>query len=89
MRGLEELQMLPAAVEDGADREFAVAALDQLPADQHWLLTLYYIEELSSAEIAAALGITTANFRQRLHRARRTLEEKLRVVIAESVTEVA
>jgi RNA polymerase sigma factor (sigma-70 family) len=89
MRGLEELQLLPVAQEDGADRELAVAALDQLPADQHWLLSMYYIEELSSAEISAALGITTANFRQRLHRARGALEEKLRVVMTESVTEVA
>lgn len=89
LRGLEEMQLIPVAEEKDADSEMATVALGLLPPDQHWLLTMYYIEELSTAEISTVLGIATANVRQRLHRARMALEEKLRIVMAESVTEVA
>jgi RNA polymerase sigma factor (sigma-70 family) len=89
LRGLEELQMMPADVEQGMEQELALAALGRLPADQNWLLTMYYIEEMSTAELSNVLGITTANVRQRLHRARLALEEELQAALAESVTEVA
>jgi RNA polymerase sigma-70 factor (ECF subfamily) len=89
LRGLEELRVMPVAENEGPDGEVAAVALGLLPPDQHWLLTMYYIEELSTAEISTVLGITNANVRQRLHRARTALEDKLRDVMAESVTEVA
>lgn len=89
LRGLEEMHLLPVTEAEDADSEAASVALGLLAPDQHWLLAMYYIEELSTAEISTVLGITSANVRQRLHRARMALEEKLRVVKAESVSEVA
>jgi hypothetical protein len=42
------------------------------------VLVLRDIEELPSKEVAAALGISDASLRQRLHRARQTIGERLR-----------
>jgi RNA polymerase sigma-70 factor (ECF subfamily) len=48
-----------------------------LPSDLRAPLTLSTVEELTSVEIAAVLGIPEASVRTRLHRARRLLKEKL------------
>jgi RNA polymerase sigma-70 factor (ECF subfamily) len=52
------------------------AALD-LPDEYREPLVLYYLQELSVAELAQALGLSEANAKVRLHRARRMLRERL------------
>ena len=53
-------------------------ALDRIPEELRTVLILRDVEELSSQEVAANLGITDAAVRQRLHRARSAMAELLR-----------
>ena len=52
-------------------------ALHQLPARQRAVMVLRYYEDLSGAEIAAALGITEGAVKAHAHHALRTLEVTL------------
>lgn len=58
------------------------AAIDRLPAKQREVIVLRDVAGLDASEVCAALGISAANERVRLHRARaavrKTLEEYLR-----------
>lgn len=74
-----------AAEEDAQDRVLRherssrlYAALLGLPAAEQDIIALRYSAELSSAEIAAALGITPVAARKRLSRALKSLEAHLR-----------
>ena len=53
------------------------AAIADLPADYHTVALWHDVEGLSTAEIAAALGISVANVKSRLHRARLFLRKRL------------
>lgn len=57
--------------------EVVRAALELLPETQRQAVLLYYLQGLSSQEIAALLGISTGAVRVRLHRARAELREQL------------
>jgi len=59
-----------------AARALAVA-LDALPLDHQLALELYYWEELSTQDVADALGISRSAAINRLHRARAQLRERL------------
>ncbi|MEM1026811.1 MAG: sigma-70 family RNA polymerase sigma factor [Planctomycetota bacterium] len=50
------------------------AALRRLTVDERALLSMYYLKDLSTAEIASALGIATGTVKSRLHRARQNLK---------------
>jgi RNA polymerase sigma factor (sigma-70 family) len=52
-----------------ADRLAATEYLSRLPAEQQQILRLRYSDDLSHEEIAARLGITEGNARQRVWRA--------------------
>lgn len=60
------------------EREAAMAALRRglqaLPAADHDVLLLQYVQGYSAAEIAAVLGISEGAVRQRAHRARQRLK---------------
>lgn len=75
------LSPLPGAVDDLIDEKaLAVAvrnALDELDDDHRAALVLRDLEELSSEEAASILGLTPATVRQRAHRARLRLRERL------------
>lgn len=58
---------------DGSLVELLQRALQQLPPDDHTLLTLYYYEERSTRDIAYILDLTITNVTTRLSRARRRL----------------
>ena len=53
-------------------------AIDSLEVEHRTVLVLRDIEELSSKEVALALGISDASVRQRLHRARQAVAVRLR-----------
>jgi RNA polymerase sigma-70 factor, ECF subfamily len=63
-------------------------AVDALSDDDRTVLILRDVEELSSKEVAAQLGLSDAAVRQRLHRARQLVAERLRPEVrgAASVT---
>ncbi len=55
-----------------------------MPDDLREIVRLKYIEELSSDEIGAEMGLTSDNVRQKLHRARITLATKLLPILCPS-----
>jgi len=52
-------------------------ALEALPEEFRVVATLYFMEDLSYAEIAEAVGVPVGTVRSRLHRARRILQKRL------------
>jgi RNA polymerase sigma-70 factor, ECF subfamily len=53
------------------------AALDELPAHYRAALVLHDVEGRSNAEVAAALGISVANVKSRVHRGRLFVRKRL------------
>lgn len=59
--------------------------LAELPTAHRECLVLFYLEGKSGAEAAAALGVSEAALRVRLHRARAVLRERLEEQLADSL----
>lgn len=71
----------PAEILEQEDRrETVISAISQLPESYRIVLQLRDIEELSTAEVAVALGISEANVKVRLHRGRTALKTLLEPV---------
>jgi RNA polymerase sigma-70 factor (ECF subfamily) len=74
---VDPVQPLPVAPDDeliGRERRARIrAAVDELPEPYRTVLVLRDLEEMDTAEVAAALGITEVAVRVRLHRARKAL----------------
>jgi RNA polymerase sigma-70 factor (ECF subfamily) len=70
-----------ARIEDAALqselRRVLTSAIDELPADYRAVVVLRDVEGLSNHEVSAALGITVANVKTRIHRARLFLRKRL------------
>ena len=62
--------------------------LAELPAAHRECLVLFYLEGKSGAEAAAALGISEAALRVRLHRARAAMRERLEEKLEGSLTQL-
>ena len=58
-------------------RRVMEAAIQALPAEQRAAFVLHDIQDLSSAETAAAMGITVSAVNSRLHRARVQLRDRI------------
>jgi RNA polymerase sigma-70 factor (ECF subfamily) len=71
-----DMGMLPAEIEpldSEADLASLEAALETLPVVERDVLTLFYLRDLSLAELADALGVPIGTIKSRLFRARRML----------------
>jgi len=83
---LPELMALGMDAEEGLIRSQQVALLDRmiamLPDDLREPLALSTVEEMTSVEIATALGIPESSVRGRLLRARQLLREKVEILMA-------
>jgi RNA polymerase sigma-70 factor (ECF subfamily) len=66
-----------ARIEAAADGAQLAAAMNALPADQRAAVALFYTEDFSVAEIAAALNVPAGTVKTRLMHARRKLREAL------------
>lgn len=75
---LSHLAQTPEALLLSSDRRQQVLAnIDRLPDSYRVVLMLRDIEELSTAEVAEMTGLTEANVKVRLHRARAALKKLL------------
>jgi RNA polymerase sigma-70 factor (ECF subfamily) len=54
------------------------AAMNQLSQDDNLLLTMYYMEEMSMAEVAEITGFEENNVKVKIHRARKKLHQLLK-----------
>jgi RNA polymerase sigma-70 factor, ECF subfamily len=70
---------------DPCTPEMLRQTLEELPVGHRECLVLFYLEGKSGAEAAAALGISEAAFRVRMHRARGLLREQLEVKLEASL----
>ncbi len=55
-------------------------ALDSLPEEEQLLISFFYKKEKSIEEISSITGLSESNVKVRLHRIRKKLYEKLRVI---------
>ncbi len=58
------------AIESRERKQMIQKCLDQLPAEDHFLLTLYYFNENSVKEISKIIGVNENNLKIRLYRSR-------------------
>ncbi len=77
-RLLEPEEAQPDPVEQADTARLVWQAVDDLPEEYRLVLVMRDVEEMPSKEVASALGLSDATVRQRLHRARQTVAEKLR-----------
>lgn len=68
----------PDPVEQADIARLVWRAVEELPEEYRLVLVLRDVEEMPSKEVAAALGLSDATIRQRLHRARQVIAERLR-----------
>ena len=66
-----------AAPDEALDRERLRLAIAELPPDQKSAIALFYLEEMSVAEVAVALNIPAGTVKTRLMHARRKLRAAL------------
>jgi RNA polymerase sigma-70 factor (ECF subfamily) len=66
------------------DREQVDAALRALPEEFRLVATLYFMDDLTYADIAEVVGVPVGTVRSRLHRGRRLLQRRLWDVAIES-----
>jgi len=71
-------QRVEHAAGPGPDRVVLRAALARLPDNQRRAVTLFYLADLSIADIARECGVPDSTVRSWLHRARAALLEQLR-----------
>lgn len=64
-------------LEQKSQQQTMTNAINQLPADDAQILTLFYQAEQSVEEIGVIMGLTPGNVKVRLHRARQKLRDKL------------
>lgn len=62
-------------------------AMDEVPEETREVLMLFYMEGQSSQQVAALLGMSDANVRKRLQRARAALNEKFMRQFADAATD--
>ena len=61
-------------------RELVKRLLNKLPESERTVVTLYYLAEMSGAEISQFLGVSPNTVRSRLHRARQRLEKEEAII---------
>jgi RNA polymerase sigma-70 factor (ECF subfamily) len=76
-RALARLAAVPAAPVGGPRHDGLGELLDELPPQQRTAVALYYVEDLSVAEIATAMGLAEGSVKSHLHDARRRLRKVL------------
>lgn len=74
----ENRNFLPAEfVEDAEKKAYLLAVIRELPSRYRTCVLLYYYEEMSYAEIAETMGISTKAVENSLRRAKQTIKKKL------------
>lgn len=73
------------AFEQQEDRRLVLRALEKLSAEHRQVLTLYYLGQRSTVEVAALLATSPDTVRQRLHRARRQLKKEMLTMLSDTL----
>jgi RNA polymerase sigma factor (sigma-70 family) len=73
----EDVPSDPEPIDREADLEALEAALETMPLGEREVLTLFYLRDLSLAELAEALSIPVGTVKSRLFRARQMLRTRM------------
>ena len=85
-RTLADAEAQPAAVVEGKELQAALQeAIASLPPGQRLATVLFYIDGYSQQEVAAFLEVPEAAVKQRLHRARRHLRERILAMVRDDL----
>lgn len=71
---------VPVVDETKEKKERLRRAIRQLPPEKRHLISMYYLEQMSLADIADALRVPLGTIKSRLHAIRQELKEQLEVV---------
>lgn len=74
---VEDITADASVTEDAEDLHALEGALAELPIIEREVLTLFYLQELSLAEVAEALKVPVGTIKSRLFRAKRLLRQAL------------
>jgi RNA polymerase sigma-70 factor (ECF subfamily) len=74
------------SLETEEQKRFINAALDKLPGDEALIITLYYLNESSVDEISQITGLTRANVKIKLFRARKKIFSELNKMLKNEIT---
>ena len=66
-----------AQIEENERKEIVNRTLEKMPKDEGVLLTLFYLEDTSVKDIALITGLTDANVKVKLHRARKRFADEI------------
>jgi RNA polymerase sigma factor (sigma-70 family) len=69
-------------------KHYLKLALGQLSGEDANLVSLYYYNELSLAEIQEVTGIEVSNIKVKLHRARKKLQDILQRLLKDELEEI-
>ncbi len=70
-----------AQVEENERKELINKAMDRIPKDEAVILTLYYLEDNSVKDIVQITGLTDANIKVKLHRARKRFADTINLLM--------
>ncbi|HNS17058.1 MAG TPA: sigma-70 family RNA polymerase sigma factor [Bacteroidales bacterium] len=73
----EEIQQCVSELDELQQQKLISRALKELPPEDHMLITLFYMEDLSVSEINEITGLSQSNIKVRLHRTRKKLYQIL------------
>ncbi len=78
---------VPPLQDDGRDRETLVQQVRRLPRRQREVVALRFFADMSTDEVAAALGISPGSVKAHLHRGLATLRDRLGAGALKGATE--
>lgn len=70
-----------AQVEENERKELIDRAMERMPKDEAVILTLYYLEDNSVKDIVQITGLTDANIKVKLHRARKRFADTINLLM--------
>jgi RNA polymerase sigma-70 factor (ECF subfamily) len=70
-----------AQIEENERKELINKAMDRIPKDEAVILTLYYLEDNSVKDIVQITGLTDANIKVKLHRARKRFADTINLLM--------
>ncbi|MDH3321510.1 MAG: sigma-70 family RNA polymerase sigma factor [Flavobacteriaceae bacterium] len=73
------------AIKNGEQKKYVNEAIDQLPETDALLITLFYLNDSSVEEIEAITGLTKANVKVKLFRARKKLYKSLSLLLKDEL----
>ena len=81
----QQVEFQPHEAEQNENIELVNRAMCSLQAEEAAIITLFYVDDLSTAEIAEITGISEVNVRVKLHRSRKHIKEKITEMAKQNV----